>query len=228
MKILKIVLCIIAALSIVGCTYEEGDDVAEASFQLMTTQEKAMHDKVMGEFGQKAVRSIREAVGKRKFRPNENSQPFIDIANVIRFCDDNILVPENFKNGTDAIKKAMKSKFSSQDREWWRRIVMMAMTDPINTNLPEVKEEPKFEIKKFASVTVKQLKVEEERVTVNSKDLLPLSKYQDVKFLARGCDQAISIIESAASKDRPLTEEDFNNIQYEKAVCETKKLNENL
>ena len=70
-----------------GCidTYSETDVVAKKAFDLMTTQEKAMHDKVMDGFSQKYLKSIRNDVRKRLVKPEENDAPFIDIANIIKF-----------------------------------------------------------------------------------------------------------------------------------------------
>jgi len=226
MKILKIVLCVMTALFMVGCNFSEGDETAKQSFELMNSQEKAMHDLVMKEFNEKAVLSVREAVRTRKAKPPVSATPFTDIAGVIKHCNDAILIPRDFWSNEDSIDEAQRAKFSSQDGDWYRKIVKISTGENYVEPIKQVASEPikidnfdkKFEI----------AKVEEKRVVLNPKDLLPLDKYQDVKFLARGCEQAISIIESAASQDRPLTEEDFKNIQYEKAVCETKKLNENL
>lgn len=217
-------MCILTTLVISGCLYSEGDEKAEKSFSLMTTQEKAMHDKVSDGFTEKYVMSVRQAVFNREIRPDENTTPFIDIANIIKFVNENILIPPDTWTSSN-IEKAMKSKFSVQDGKWYKKIVRIAASSEIESNeaLPiKIKEvEVKKALERIESNIVK-------RVEVNKSDLLPLDKYGDVKFLARGCENAISIIESAASRDRPLTEEDFQKIQYESAVCETKKLNENL
>jgi len=216
--------------SVQGCNYTEGDDKADLSFNLMTSQEKAMHDKALEQFGEKRLMSVRTAVGKRTVKPNENSLPFMDIANVIKHCDETILVPSDARNDTDGQERARRVKFSSQDFEWYKKIVKKVTGEDYVAPEKPVASKPisEDEVKDNFVKRLELAKKDEERVEINPEDLLPLDKYQDVKFLARGCEQAISIIESAAGQDRPLTEEDFKNIQYEKAVCETKKLNENL
>jgi len=51
--VLSALMLMILIFSIQGCNYSEGDDEAQASFDLMTTQEKAMHDKAMDTYGEK-------------------------------------------------------------------------------------------------------------------------------------------------------------------------------
>jgi len=228
--VLSALMLMILIFSIQGCNYSEGDDEAQASFDLMTTQEKAMHDKAMDTYGEKRLMSVREAVGKRGVRPDENKTPFIDVANVIKFCNENILIPTDVANSTDAQLKAKKANFSGQDFNWYKKIIKQATGE----DLDEIQEETeKLAIKNFDSrvklmaIIEEQVK-EKERVVIDRGELLPLEQYRDVKQMARGCESAIAIVESAASQDRPLTHKDADDIQYEKSVCETKKLSDNL
>jgi hypothetical protein len=184
----------------------------------MTTQEKAMHDKVMDGFSQKYLRSVRDAVGKREIKPDENELPFRDIANIIRFCNESILNPEDYSN-TNTRAEAKNSKFDKIDAQWYRKILKIAING-VENDVPPIQSKP---------ISVVEYKVEvDETVAVNKNNLLPLDAYTDIKQIARGCEGAIAIVESAASKDRPLTHKDASDILYEKAICETKKLNENL
>lgn len=227
MKILKIVMCILVALSMVGCVYTEGDNEAEASFNLMTSQEKAMHDKAMEMFGEKRLMSVRTSVAKRKVRPNESSMPFMDIANVIKHSDESILVPTDARNDTDGQEKARRVKFSSQDFDWYKKIVKRATGKDYTEPIKPVSSKP-MSVDEVKDEFDKKLERAKERVEVNQDDLLSTDDYSEVQFLATGCERAKSIVESAASQNRPLTVEDFQNIEYESAVCKTKELNDNL
>ncbi len=225
--VLSALMLMILVFSIHGCNYTEGDDAAQASFDLMTTQEKAMHDKARGKYGEKRLMSVREAVGKRSVTPDENGLPFIDIANVIKFCNENILIPSDVANSTDAQLKAKKANFSGQDFSWYKKIVKQATGEDIEYT-PIIIPKPALENDKKKQELYYKEEKEKEEVVVNKSDLLPLDAYRDIKYMARGCKGAIAIVESAASKNRPLTLKDADNIQYQRSICETKKLNDNL
>lgn len=238
MKLLKIVMCILTALTIAGCVYTEGDEKAEQSFDLMTSQEKAMHDLVMKEFNEKAVMSVREAVWQRSIKPSENAMPFRDIPGVIKHCNDAILIPRDFWNDEDSIDGAQRAKFSSQDKAWFMKIVKMASgenyeEEEYDTQLPVAEVTNKYE-EQAVRTEIKQRiykeasKLIEEVEVVDQSDLLPLDEYDDIRFLARGCDSAIALVDKAASNERPLTIQDKVDITYQKSICETKKLNDNL
>ena len=227
MKLLKIVMCILTALTIAGCNYSEGDDKAERSFELMTSQEKAMHDLVAKEFNEKAVMSVREAVRQRTIRPPENTMPFGDIPGVIKHCNDAILIPRDFWSTEENIDGAQRAKFSSQDKEWFRKIFKLTTGEDYEEEYDE-----QLPIEK-AQLTIRDMILKEPtqktvEFEMNKEDLLPLNEYDDIRFLARGCDSAIALVDRAASNERPLTIQDKVDITYQKSICETKKLNDNL
>ena len=226
--ILSAFVLMILVFSIHGCTYDEGDDVAQASFDLMTTQEKAMHDKAMEMYNQSRLRSVREAVGKRGVKPAENQIPFIDISNIIKFCNENILVPSEVRSDTDGQLKAKKAKFSGQDYNWYKKIIKEATGEDYVQPLEEKKPSPVQEEKIVFDRQLEVIEEEEIEEVVNQNNLLPLDEYDDIGFLARGCDSAIAIVDKAASNDRPLTIQDKVDITYQKSICETKNLNDNL
>jgi hypothetical protein len=180
-----------------------------------------MHDLVDTKFSEKRLISVRDAVRNRLKKPDENSIPFMDIASVIKFCNENVLIPEDEWNSTDNQRDAEKVRFSKQDRAWYQKILIASGDGE------EVKEEqesaPSGRIKQIIEHI--KLKITE---TDKDSDMLPLKHYREVKFMARGCDGAIAIIKLAASKNRPLTNKDADDILYQKSVCETKKLNDNM
>lgn len=232
MKIIKIVICILTALVISGCVFSEGDDKAEKSFSLMTTQEKAMHDKAKDGFSEKYVMAVRRAVYNREVKPDENMMPFMDIANVIKFVNENILIaPDSWTKSNR--EKSQRSKFSSQDVNWYRKIIKLATNDVVvesNEADQDIAEKHGLSVKEVENIKegVYERVLDRNIKRVNKSDLLPLEDYRDLYHFVRGCESAINIIQSAASKNKPLTIKDRENIVYQKSVCETKKLNENL
>jgi hypothetical protein len=213
-------------LSVMGCVYTEGDDKAQEAFELMTTQEKAMHDKAVDGHYESYLVSVRNAVRKRNTSPNERAIPFIDIANVIKFCDENILVPVD-SWGESTRKKARASKFSLQDPSWYKKIIKATEQDtPLEIEQTTEKITKSQVVRNTERLIAFASKVPEDEVS--ELDLLPLKEYRDIKSMARGCDGAINIIELAASKGNPLTNKDADDILYQKSVCETKKLNDNM
>ena len=237
--IILIIVMSITSLFIVGCsTYKEGDEVASNSFKKMTVQEKTMYDAVEKEWYQDTLVAIRTSVGKRDIAPRENSIPFIDIANVIKTNNDVTLKLNEAGWSTDHKNRAIKCRWDRLDEEWYKKLLLtIGITNyTVQELIPEevVEEEPKTQKEKdieYIGNGLKEInKLLDERsevVKVNTKDIVPESKYDDIFYDIRKCDEAI-IMYQQIIEERLLTWNDYDLLMRISTKCKAIQIGEKL
>ena len=240
--IILIISMLITSLFIISCsTYTEGDSVAAISFQKMTIQEKTMYDAVEKEWYEKELMAIREAVGRRDIAPRENAVPFIDIANVIK-TNNNITLTIEDKNSwnTDHKNRAIKCRWDRLDEDWYRKLLLsIGVKDyTVQELIPEDKDEDEKVIKgkpltqkEEISNGLKEINAyldeHPEVIENNVKDIVPESKYDDIFYEIRKCDEAIDMYKQMI-ETRLLTWDDYYILVKLSTKCKAIQIGEKL
>jgi hypothetical protein len=195
-------ICILLITLISGCGdyYDEGDENAKHRFEKMTSQEKALYNSVQEVWGQRDLKTIREAVSRRETRPAENSLAFNDIASVIKT---NNIASLKLDSGweTSTKNKHILARWDRIDEEWYRELLLsMGVRDIVKQEL--IPEEKVIEDKETLPESLKEIDnslkeinsyIDEhpETVNVDLKDIIPSAKYDDLYFEIKRCPEAV-------------------------------------
>ena len=237
--IILIISMLITSLFIISCsTYTEGDSVAAISFQKMTIQEKTMYDAVEKEWYEKELMAVRDAVGRRDIAPRETAIPFIDIANVIKTNNNVTLTIEDKHNwNTDHKNRAIKCRWDRLDEDWYRKLLLSigvkdyTVQELIPIEEKVVEDKPLTQKEKDLEYIGNSLKeinnALDKRQEVNVKDIVPESKYDDIFYDIRKCDEAIDMYHQIID-DRLLTWEDYEFLTRISIKCKAIQIGEKL
>ncbi len=222
---------LIISFIIGGLIYIESEAATAAVFQKMTIQEKTMYDAVEKEWYEKELISIREAVGRRDIAPKENSTPFMDIANIIKTNNDITLTIEDKNNwNTDHKNRAIKCRWDRLDEDWYRKLSLSVGGKdytaqeliPTEEKIIEDKSSiPKEEDLKYISNDF------DEQQKSNVKDIIPESKYDDIFYKIRKCDEAIFMYKQIID-ERLLTWGDYELLIKISVKCKAIQIGEKL
>jgi len=235
-----IVICI--SLVFIRCsTYTEGDSAAAVAFQKMTVQEKTMYDAVEKEWYEKELMAIREAVGRRDIAPRENSTPFIDIANVIK-TNNNITLTIEDKNNWNTYHKnrAIKCRWDRLDEDWYRKLLLtlgvkeyelqelIPIKEEVVEDKPLTQKEKDLEyIGNGLKEINEYLDEHPEVIEDNVKNIIPQSKYDDIFYEIRKCDEAI-VTYHQMIETRLLTWDDYYTLVKLSTKCKAIQIGEKL
>lgn len=190
-----IAICSILITIFIGCGdfYDEGDENARHRFEKMTSQEKALYNSVQEVWGQRDLKTIREAVSRRETRPPENSLAFNDIASVIKT---NNIASLKLDSGweTSTKNKHILARWDRVDEGWYRKLLLSIGEKQIIKQelIPEekvIKEE--VEEENFIPRTQLFKTVKIDSVKIDSNDIIPSEKYDDLYFEIKKCPEAV-------------------------------------
>jgi len=236
----SLAICVLIISLIIGCsTYIEGDSVAAVSFQKMTVQEKTMYDAVEKEWYQAKLEAIRTAVGKRDIAPRENNVPFIDIANVIKTNNDITLKMDSGWN-TDHKNRAIKCRWDRLDEDWYRKLLLtlgvkeyelqelIPIKEEVVEDKPLTQKEKDLEyIGNGLKEINEYLDEHPEVIEDNVKNIIPQSKYDDIFYEIRKCDEAI-VTYHQMIETRLLTWDDYYTLVKLSTKCKAIQIGEKL
>jgi hypothetical protein len=210
-------ICSLLLTIILGCGdyYDEGNETAKQRFEKMTSQEKALYTSVEEIWGQKDLKTIRESVSRRETRPVESTLAFKDIAAVIKT---NNVASLKLNDGWDTANKNkhIKARWDRIDENWYRDLLLsvgvreiikqdlIPEEQVIDETLPESLNEINNDLKEINNY------IEEypEAVKVNSKDIIPEDKYDDLYYEIKRCPEAVEQYKQIV-KERILTWADY-------------------
>jgi len=207
-------------VSLSACIYDEGDEVAAQAFEKMTAQEKMLYDAVAKQWNQKKLRPIRDAIRLgRKIKPEEAFTPFSDIGALIEKNDSVTLIMDSGW-GEDTIRKKRGAKWSVVDPDWFRKITGQGIAT----------KEPQRIYNKVISPpsNPKASKVELPVEEINKEELVPFEELDELRYLMKGCDEAIRIFDAIISKGYPLTYGDRERIFVRVLFCEAERVNDKI
>lgn len=223
----------IALMSIIGCgdTYDEGDEVAKQSFNKMTSQEKIIYNAVQMQWGQRRLKSIREAISTRESKPSENNLAFQDIAAVIKTNNNVTLTLES--NWTVSQKNScIMSRWDRIDEDWYRKLLStigikdIVYEEPIpEEKVIEEKKAEQEEIKTGSIAINGYIDEHPEVVAIDIKDIIPESKYDDLYYEIKNCDNAVFRYKQIIS-ERLLTWQDYELLIRISIKCKAIKIGE--
>ncbi len=235
----SLAICVLFISLIIGCSsYNEGDSVAAAAFQKMTVQEETMYDAVEKEWYQSKLEAIRAAAGKRDIAPRENAVPFIDIANVIKTNNDISLKIESGWN-TDHKNRAIKCRWDRLDEDWYRKLLLtigvkkydlqeLIPTKEVVEDKPLTQKEKDLEYIDNGLKEINAYLDEHPEVIENDvKDIVPESKYDDIFYEIRKCNEAIDLYKQII-EERLLTWEDYELLIRISTKCKAIQIGEKL
>lgn len=223
-KYFRIVLCIIIALSLYSCIYEEGDETAAQAFAMMTAQEKILYDAVEKQWNQKKLLPIRNAVRARKVKPLETEVPFKDLAPIIEKTNSVIMVMDS-NWGEDTRAKKEKAKWNSIDPDWYRKILgYVGKTETAKKQNRVVRAIKSIE----SSTKPAPPKNPVATAIINVDDLIPLDEYEELRYMMRDCPEAKTLYDKIVGRAVPLTYNDRNKLYEKVLVCEAERVNNSL
>jgi len=206
----------ISFMTIIGCvdTYDETDEIANQRFEKFTSQEKTIYKAVQDVWGQRPLKYVREAAGRRETRPAENILPFKDIANVIKSNNSaSLKLDAGWQASTK--NKYIKARWDRVDEKWYRELMLtMGVTEIVKQDLiPESVEEvisdtPEVEKEYIPAVVEEYNDNQDETIKINLEGIIPESKYDDLYYEIRHCDEAVFTYKQIID-DRILTWDDY-------------------
>ncbi len=235
--IVLIISMLITSLFIIGCGeyYEEGDEIAKQRFEKMTVQETALYESVQNKWGQKPLKGVRDAIARRQTRPDESELPFKDLANVIK-TNNTVSLKVNTSNKASIQNKYILCKWDRIDEDWYRTLMLSVGIDNVVKQklLPEeevIKDKPltqKEKDLKYIGNGLKEINVLlDERQKDDTKDIVPKSKYDDIFYDIRKCDEAIDMYNQIIG-ERLLNWEDYDLLIRISTKCKAIQIGEKL
>jgi hypothetical protein len=223
---------ILMTLPLVGCDdYDEGDTVAQQRFEKFTSQEKTLYKAVQDVWGQQRLMFVREAVGKREARPAENMIPFSDISNVIKSNNSAALTLRNDWT-TSTKNKYIKARWDRVDEKWYRELMLsMGETEVIKQDfIPEpvekvIEDKPEIEPDHYGDRP--WVAPQEETVKIDLNDIISESKYDDLYYEIRKCDEAVQTYKQIID-NRILTQDDYNLLMRISIKCKAIQIGDKL
>jgi len=230
-------LMLFCAAFIIGCGdyYDEGDETAKHRLDKMTAQEKALYTTVQNKWGQRPLKSIREAVSRRETRPSENELPFKDLASVIK-TNNTASLKVDTTNTASIQNKYILARWDRVDEDWYRNLMLSMGVDNIVKQelLPEpveevIEDKPSdvVEIRNDLKQINDYIDKHPEVVKINIKDIIPESKYDDIFYEIRKCDEAINMYNQLI-EERLLTWEDYDLLIRISTKCKAIQIGEKL
>ena len=231
--------CMIAIPTILftacGSDFDEGDDVAAQRFEKFTSQEKTIYKAVQDVWGQRLLKYVREAVGKREARPAEDMLPFKDIANVIKSNNSaSLKLDSTWKASTK--NKYIKGRWDRVDEKWYRDLMLsMGVTEvikqdlvpePVEEVIPDTKEESSLEPHIYGDQPYVVEQNNEVKI-INSKDIISINDYDDLYFNIKKCPSAIKYYNKVI-EERLITHEDIVILTQLATKCKAIKIGEKL
>jgi len=229
----SLAICVLLLTLIMGCGdfYDEGDETAKHRFEKMTSQEKALYNSVQEVWGQRDLKTIREAVSRRETRPAENSLAFEDIAAVIKT---NNIASLKLDSGweTSTKNKHILARWDRVDEGWYRQLLLsIGERDIVKQELiPEeevIKEEKKEESEPDTYGDRPWVAPQIEEIKINIKDIIPESKYDEIYYEIKYCDEAIVMYHQMID-ERLLTWQDYESLIRISIKCKATKIGEKL
>lgn len=209
---------IIISFIVLSC-YGEGSDLASMAFDYMTIKERMLYDRVDRIWEIDALEPVRNGIRiVRSKKPNENSFPFLDIADIIiKNNDINLINAENWTEEQKFIRES--AKWSKIDPIWYSQLKNKSKLEiPTNEKSVSSSDPPKNPI--IINPSTSDIEINNNFISIN--------ELNDLRSEMRGCKEAIAIFQSIISRGKLITYKDRDAINERVLFCTSKKISDYL